>query len=202
MRNLYVHAAGSERKIGAGCERPVAWSRDEAAVFCIDVKSVWLVETATGNRKRLFFRDKWTPTDAALSPDGKWLALVFDQGDNHQYAYLAPFEASGLADPSRWTPVMDEIFNLTLNWAPDGTRLYYFSSRDGSRCLWSQRVTELIHGRAAEPPRPVQHFHGYQDYPLNGSAIAVAGNRIAVLLAQHRKNIWQASIRAGAAVNR
>jgi eukaryotic-like serine/threonine-protein kinase len=193
-RSLWVYTSGIERRIARDCERPVAWLPGEAAILCLADKSIWSVELANGSRKRLFSRDNWMLIEAALSPDGKWLALVADPGDNHQYAYLVCMESSGLADPANWIPISKDRFNLTLTWSPDGYELYYFCSRDGSRCLWSQRIAELIQGRPAPPPRALRHFHAYQDYPLNGSHIAAAGDRIAVMLAQHRYNIWQASI--------
>jgi Tol biopolymer transport system component len=194
-RSLYVSTGAADRKLSTNSGRPVSWTPDETALLCIGGKAIWLVETATGKRKRLFHRAGWTPMEAALSPDGRWLAIAVDHGKQKLQGYLARFGAAGLADPSDWIWVTEEPFNLTFAWAADGTDLYHFHSRDGFRCLWSQRVEDLQRGRRAAPPRSIRHFHSFQDYPLNGSALSVAGNRVAVVLAQHRSNLWRASVR-------
>lgn len=193
-RNLYVRAGVADRKLSENCGRPVSWTPDETALLCIGGKTIWLVETATRQQKRLFQREGWTPMEAALSPDGNWLAIAVERGKQKVHGYLARFGRAGVADPSDWIWVTEEPFNLTFAWAPDGTDLYYFHSRDGFRCLWSQRVEDLQRGRRAGPPRSIRHFHSFQNYPLNGSALSVAGNRVAVVLAQHRSNLWRASV--------
>jgi Tol biopolymer transport system component len=192
-RGLYVNDGAAERKAGEDCGRPVSWTPDERGILCIGGKALWLVDAAQGGCNPLFRRRGWTVLEAALSPDGKRLAIAVDHGKHKVQGYLAPFEGARLADPADWTRITEEPFNLTFAWGPDAANLYYFHSQDGFRCLWSQRV-DLTREGAPAPPRCVRHFHSYQDYPLNGSAIAVGGNRVAVLLAQHRWNIWRASV--------
>jgi Tol biopolymer transport system component len=192
--DLYIQTGTSERKISDSCERPVAWTPNEQAILCTAAKTLSLVETATGRKRQLFQQQGWTFHEAALSPDGKWLAMAVEHGKRQVQGYIAPFYEEVLAHPSKWIRIIEEPFNLTFAWSPDGADLYYFHSRDGFRCLWVERVQELIAGRRAPPPRPVRHFHSFQDFPLNGSAISIAKNRIAVLLAQHRANLWRASL--------
>jgi Tol biopolymer transport system component len=193
-RELWVNAAGIERKVSDDCGRPAGWTPDESAVLCIGDRSLWRVEAASGIRTPLLRRQGWTAMEASLSPLGNWMALSVDQGKQKIQAYLTPFGPAGLADLSAWKWMAEEPFNLTLAWSTDGSRIYYFHSRDGFRCLWSQRVENILRGQAGAPPESVRHFHSYQDYPLNGSMIAVGGNRLAVILAQHRSNLWRAAV--------
>ncbi len=152
------------------------------------------VQTRFGRRMPLLRRQGWTVMEASLSPLGNWMALSVDHGKQKIQTYLAPFRPAGLADPPTWKWIAEEPFNLTLAWSADGSRIYYFHSQDGFRCLWSQRVENILQGPAGAPPESVRHFHSYQDYPLNGSMIAVGGNRLAVILAQHRSNLWRATV--------
>lgn len=191
---LWVNAAGIERKVSDDCGRPAGWTPDESAVLCIGDRSLWRVEAASGRRMPLLRRQGWTVMEASLSPLGNWMALSVDHGKQKIQTYLAPFRPAGLADPPTWKWIAEEPFNLTLAWSADGSRIYYFHSQDGFRCLWSQRVENILQGPAVAPPESVRHFHSYQDYPLNGSMIAVGGNRLAVILAQHRSNLWRATV--------
>lgn len=193
-RNLYVGAAGNERKVSEDCSRLVSWAPDETSVLCISGKTISHVEVPSGAARRLFNSDGWTPLEAAVSPDGKWLAISVDRGTQNIEGYLARIRGAELAEPSDWIRLAEEPFHLNLAWTPDGNGLYYLHSRDGFRCLWLQPLENLTLGRPLSGARPIQHFHSFQDYPLNGSAISVAANRVAVLLAQHRGNLWRASV--------
>jgi len=99
----------------------------------------------------------------------------------------------GPASDSEWVWLTEEPYVLTFAWSPGGDRLYYFHSRDGFRCLWSQAL-DLSRGRPVGPPEAIRHFHSYQDYPLNGSPIAAGSERLLITLSEHRSNIWRATL--------
>src|SRR4030095_1545783 len=44
------------------------------------------------------------------------------------------------------------------DWSPDASVLYFLSARDGSPCLWAQRLDPATK-RPAGPPLGIQHFH-------------------------------------------
>lgn len=94
-----------------------------------------------------------------LSPDGRWLVFQAPGPGANLSIYVAPFSGAAPLPPRTWTRITD---GNTIDWAPawsaDGSSIYYLSDRDGSRCVWMQRVT--TRGKsAAGPPIALKHLH-------------------------------------------
>src|SRR5262249_25772308 len=96
-----------------------------------------------------------------------------------------------LSPESQWVLVTEESFDLSLHWSPAGKRIYHFSTEDGFRCLWARSFDKET-GVLRSAPSPVRHFHTYQRYPLNGSWISVANDKLAVNLVEVLGNVWKA----------
>ena len=43
-------------------------------------------------------------------------------------------------------------------WSADSSALFFLSDRDGSRCIWMQRLRGPLK-HPAGPPTPLKHFH-------------------------------------------
>jgi Tol biopolymer transport system component len=78
-------------------------------------------------------------------------------------------------------------------WSPNGTLLYFWSDRDGSSCLWTQRLDPTTK-RPRGAPLSIQHFHGRglssKNLYLGAPRIAVSRDRIVFNLGEQSGNVW------------
>lgn len=83
------------------------------------------------------------------------------------------------------------------NWSPDANFLYFWSERDGSPCLWAQRLDPATK-RASGMPLGIQHFHSrglsWRNLYLGAPDIAVARDQIVFNLGEHTGNIWMTEL--------
>jgi hypothetical protein len=80
------------------------------------------------------------------------------------------------------------------SWSPDGNLLYFFSDRDGFRCLWAQSLDRLTK-RPAGVPLAVYHFHRSRQSPRGfGPQNAVARDKVVLSLLETTGNIWTTTL--------
>jgi len=104
--------------------------------------------TGTDRSLKPFLETRFDEWQAALSPDGKWLAYTSNESGTYQ-VYIQPFPQGG----GRWAVSTDE--GSGSHWAPDGKTLYYYSP--GKLMSVSiQTVPSFIVGK------PQIVFSGYQ----------------------------------------
>jgi Tol biopolymer transport system component len=133
-----------------------------------------------------------------LSSDGRWVAFS-GRADRFARArvFVAQVRGSAVADRRDWIVVSDD--GEAPTWSPQASLLYFWSDRDGSPCLWAQRLD-----RASKQPigalLGIQHFHNrgltWKNLYLGAPAITVARGRIAFNLGEHTGNIWMMSLPA------
>jgi WD40-like Beta Propeller Repeat len=73
--------------------------------------------------------------------------------------FIAPFRGKAEIPFAEWQVVSDssDSINSAAGWSPDGNLLYFMSERDGSHCLWAQRLDAAK--RPQGQPFEVQPFH-------------------------------------------
>ena len=83
-------------------------------------------------------------------------------------------------------------------WSPDASLLYFWSDRDGSPCLWAQRLDPTTRRPTGEP-LSIQHFHSrglsWKNLHLGAPDTAVARGKIVFNLGEHTGNIWMTQLR-------
>lgn len=183
----------TRRALCGGCGTPLDLSPDGGQLLLRQSEShgLSLLDTRTLRVTPLFADPERLVQEAAFSPAMDWIALVVRSPAQVLHrAYLAPFDGRRLGPAGRWIPVIDEPFHLYLRWSPSGDRVYFFSARDDSRCLW----TAVLDAETGRPVRllPLRHFHGMQHQPLFGSWIAVSRAGFAVNLTSTSSDIWLA----------
>jgi Tol biopolymer transport system component len=193
----------AEREISSGCPVLLDWSADDQFFLCSQSPataashSLYRIAVATGHASGLVSTSHSSIIHAQLAPDGNWLTLVVDSGESAKLkGYLVPIQPA-VAEPTRWIEVVQESFNLSLHWSPDGSQVFYWHTQDGFRCLWAQRLdpkTKLPLGK----PVALLHRHGYQAYPHLSGTLAVGGTaghtRMVMTLSDSRANIWRMNI--------
>jgi hypothetical protein len=127
-----------------------------------------------------------------LSSDGRWIAFN-GRADRLAPArvFVARVEGAAVAGETDWIVVGDD--GEAPTWSPRATLLYFWSDRDGSPCLWAQRLDPETK-RPAGAPLSVQHFHSrglsWKNLYLGAPGIAVARDRTVFNLGEHSGNVW------------
>jgi len=156
-------------------------------------RGVAAIDMATGRAQVLLSHPVWNLYWAVVSPDGTRVAFTARSGPEQSRIFAAPFRPGASTEIGEWIPVTDGLSNDTgPRWSPDGQRVYYFSDRDGFRCIWS---VEFRNGRAG-PPQAVRHFHESR-HSLGGVPVAqlplgVARNRLVFSVCEPAGNIYLA----------
>jgi WD40 repeat protein len=104
--------------------------------------SAYVLDVRTGE-KRLLLGNAGRTYSSRISPDGKWIAFHIDTGGDEmpRRVMVAPFSPGRRIPESEWIPVSDageSAFDPC--WSPNGSLLFFFSSRDGNRCIWARRL--------------------------------------------------------------
>ena len=189
----------SERQITQACLVPLQWTADERYLLCTQKAEPYTIDriTISTGEKISLLAVQNLPVNAQVSADGNWLALVLHSGHNGiLVGYLIPM-SQAMSDSSKWIKLVEEPFNLSLHWSPDGSAIYFWQISDGFRCLWGKRLDP-----ATKHPIggsfPVLHRHAYQAYPQSGGTLAVGGTakntRMVMTLSDSLSNLWQIDI--------
>jgi len=76
-----------------------------------------------------------------VSPDGRWIALYINISAVQVPIMVIPLRNGVAASEKEWVTITDGSgFDIDANWSPDGSLLYFFSERDGFRCIWGQKL--------------------------------------------------------------
>jgi WD40 repeat protein len=153
---------------------------------------IW--NTATGEHQDVLQALTRPIQDATVSADGRWIAVTAAGApDVCPAAFVAPLEGQSARTCQDWTPLPELAPIWGLRWAQTGDLLYFFSSKDGSRCVWAQRLAPPNY-QPVGMPFAVQHFHRYQPSPWGRSGISIAAGRLAVWFQDAQSSIWMAEL--------
>jgi len=182
LRNV---AEKADRLLTTACPVLHDWSRDGELLLCSDGTDLFQFRIGQSGKMPLLHLTR-EPVLARFSPDARWISFMSTTGQGETAAgFLAPLDGS-----NRTIQICQEVYVLSLHWAPDGNAIYYWSVRDGFRCLYMQPLhpeTKVPQG----PPIVILHRHGTQRYPWSGGTLAVGSGRLAMTLMDELANIWK-----------
>ena len=154
------------------------------------------VDLTTGTQVDIVHHPDYDVHSVAFSPDGGWLSLKLLIAPPHlESTYIAPVRDGKAVDRSKWIRITEGQRDGRNDWSPDSNLLYFWSLRDGSPCLWAQRL-------APETKRPVgsaieiQHFHSPRRRPLAAAQLGLAAqlgftrDRLYLPITDQTGNIW------------
>jgi WD40 repeat protein len=130
-----------------------------------------------------------------LSPDSRLLAFRAAMPEAVMVAALSPSHATVVEHD--WVQLVPPESDVRpCGWSPDGTLLYFVSSRDGTRCLYAQRI-ERSTGRPQGAPFAVRHFHGTRNVWAGNSGVlstgpgdAIRGGFFLYDIGTYASNVW------------
>jgi len=80
-------------------------------------------------------------------------------------------------------------------FSPDGSLLYFYSQRDGARCIWAQRL-DPASKRPVGAPFAVYHLHRARRSPayarVGQGSLSLARNKIVFVMPERLGNVWLA----------
>ena len=134
--------------------------------------------------------------DPRFSPDGNWFAFhASNIARARRQIFIAPVRATDLPiKRNEWIAVTDGSgSDSRAAWSPDGNLLYFLSERDGSRCVWAQRLdpkTKKPVGSAFGVYHAHQRRRSMMNVNLETIGLSVARDKIAITMREITGNIW------------
>jgi hypothetical protein len=97
------------------------------------------------------------------------------------------------AGPGKWTPLTSGEHNDNKpQLSPDANTLYFISDRDGSQCIWAQRLNPSTKHPVGEP-FPIQHLH--ESTGLCSPELSIAKGMIVTSVNELRGDIWMMDLK-------
>jgi len=197
---------GVPRKICDACGRPVQWLPDRSKLLIDGAgpkqRDIHILDLATGQSKPLLQHPDFRLNFAQLSPDGHTLVFSQNRDGRARRLYLAAFAGEPVPE-SQWLLLVDgKDFDRQPVWSPSGDLIYFQSDRDGSRCIWAQRIDASTR-KAVGPPFAAHHIHQLRYY-LNdigdpaAVGLTVVNGQMYFAGFEFRSNVWMAERRDGA----
>ena len=198
---IFVVAAsgGTPEQVCDDCGTVEEWSANGAQILYVtaqDPSSVGLLRVGSSHDHAWLKHPGYGIYHPRLSSDGGWIAF---NGRTSRFApaqlFVANVRESGVALDSDWILISSDADAPT--WSPDASLLYFWSDRDGSPCLWAQRLDPATKRPQGEP-LSIQHFHSrglsWKNLYLGAPDIAVATDKMVFNLGEHAGNIWMSAV--------
>jgi serine/threonine protein kinase/Tol biopolymer transport system component len=200
--SIYVvpAAGGVPKKICTGCGRPVDWLPDRTKILIDNAgpkqHDIQMLDVASGQVTPLLQHPDEQLTMPRLSPDGRALSFTEVLPGRARRITLVPF--TGQAVPqSEWSVVVDgSALDRQPAWSPAGDFIYFQSDRDGTRCIWAQRVDTGTR-KAVGPPFAAHHIHQIRYYLDDvgdpaGVGLTIANGQMFFAAFELQSNVWMA----------
>jgi len=186
------------------CGRPWHWSSNGQVLLYSTASpgggpsGIASLDAGSGEKRDLLTHSGYGLYQSFFSADDRWICFLARLGPNRSRLFIAPYRTETPARESDWIAVTDGgSADDKPRWSPDGNLLYFMSRRDGSNCLWAQRLDHHSK-RPAGPAKPVFHFHGARLAPGNVHnrefELSITNNRVVLPLGEVTGNIWMADL--------
>jgi Tol biopolymer transport system component len=150
--------------------------------------AVWLWDVASQEDSVLIRDPEYSIYMPNISPDGHWIAFMAMMGQRGAGIFVAPFQDRPV-ERRQWLGINESAgLNEDPSWSPSGRVLYFESRRDGSHCVWAQRLDPATKLPVGDP---VEVFHSRLQLSLhNPSAVSVSRDQLVMTLVERSGNIW------------
>ena len=203
-QEIYILTLGAPvpEKICENCTEPWGWSSDgQHLLYRTGLPRKIGVLGPNEPGKIALEHPEYSLSSPRISPDDRWIAFSAQTSTAGSTLFIAPFRGATEIPRGEWHAVSDSsaTYNSAAGWSTDGHLVYFMSERDGSRCLWAQRLDPATK-RPDGPPFEVQPFHRAQIRSMGlwqpGSAgTALEGNTMVFSIVEATGNIWMAEVK-------
>ncbi len=179
------------------CDGPASWFPDGLRLLLYASPSDWkridAIDVNAGERTQVlqYSHEVYAPH---VSPDSRWMAVQIVFGATRESIIVIPLRNGVASKEEEWVTVTDGSGNDQIpNWSPEGNLLYFFSIRDGSRCIWVQRL-EPSSKKPIGTAFPVYHSHdpsrSIKNILPRYIYMSVSRNQIVFPMGELTGNIW------------
>jgi Tol biopolymer transport system component len=193
--DLYVipSGGGAEEKLVANIEGLMGWSSDSRKLLYMWGRPFRFRTIDVTSREFVDFlqHPKHNVDDARFSPDDRWVCFKVELQPGHEVTFIAPVRNGVATQESEWIQITEGPVDGRSWWSPDGNLLYFQSNRDGSICIWAQKLDPTAKrplGRAFA----VYHFHGRRSAGSATFGYGMAPDKLYFALQETTSNIWLA----------
>jgi Tol biopolymer transport system component len=194
-------AEGAARTLCEECTGPYGWAPSGDSLLArpmADALSINLYDVASGSAQTILKHPEFVLYEGRFSPDGQWIAFHGLSSPTTRQIFVAPFRGPQSVPVEDWVPLSDGSgMDRNVAWSPNGAMLYFFSDRDGFRCVWAQPLdpaTKKPLGSAFN----VVHFHQASRSMFDaGFNIGVTSNSLVFALSDLAGNVWMIEPDAG-----
>jgi Tol biopolymer transport system component len=184
----------AEEKLAGAVEAVMGWSSDSRKILYMWGRPFRFRTIDVTSRAVVDFLEhpKHNVDDARFSPDDRWVCFKLEQQPGHEPTFIAPVRNGVAAQESEWIQITNGPVDGRSWWSPDGNLLYFQSDRDGSLCIWAQKLDPATK-QPVGPVFAVYHFHGKRR--SLGSAhfgYGLAPGKLYFALEETTGNIWLA----------
>jgi Tol biopolymer transport system component len=194
--DLYIIPAGggAEEKIAGSVEAVMGWSSDSRKILYMWGRPFRFrtFDVANSAVVDILQHPKHNVDDARLSPDDRWICFKLEQQPGHEPTFISPVRNGVAAQEDEWIRITDGPVDGRSWWSPDGNLLYYLSERDGSLCLWAQKL-DKVSKHPLGPAFAVYHLHGRRhSLGSAGFGYGMGPDKLYFGLLETTGNIWMA----------
>jgi len=151
-----------------------------------------LLDPQTRQTTDLIAHPKYDIHGAELSPDQHWVAFNTVISGREAPLWIAAYRDGETAGEKNWIQVSADGDERPW-WSPDGNLLYMVSNRDGTKCLWAQRLDHSTKRPVGEA-FAVYHIHGARLKVTSGGLAffgpAILPDGIIFSLDEQTGNVW------------
>ncbi len=194
---------GVPQKVCEECGSAVSWSHDGTKILTVSLnqpRSMSVIDVASGKSMLLLKHPGYSLYGGPFSPDDRWIAFAARSGPAEWRLFILPFRGISGASPEEkeWIPVgVPSAEEANAQWSPNGSVLYFFSQRDGFRCIWGQRLNPRSKGSVG-PAFALFHSHharrSLMSLDPGEYSLGASRNRLVFPLDDSTGNIWLADL--------
>ncbi len=189
---------GSQERICDACGSPQAWLPGGTRILYLRNQptpaAIFEFDTVSGEKRPIVQNSKIPVFVCNLSQDAHWLTFKGDLGTLRTQVYAAPMPAEGPVSPDAWIPITaGDAWDDLPRWSSDGRLIYFYSDRDGFRCIWARRFDPKTQQPQGEV-FAIQHFHqislSLSNLSLSEFELDAAPGKLVFPLSEISGNIW------------
>ena len=192
-------SGGAPEQVCDDCGEIEQWTPDGSGLLYVtatDPSGVGLLRIGSSKNDEWLRHPGQGIFNARLSADNRW--VVFNSKSHplsRSRVLVVRADGAHLASEKEWIVVSED--GEAPTWSPQANLLYFWSDRDGSPCLWAQRL-DTATKRPIGSPQTIHHFHSrglsWRNLYLGAPDIAVARDKVVFNLGEHSGNIWMTDL--------